>query len=120
MGGSLAGLKPTGIEFDIALGAASVLQLGKTALQKALTKAPRKVASKAAMLKPYGGTGGGHHVPAKSAFKGAAACDAKAALAIPRDELSRLGVVHSTVTGAPTNYISLRSPAADALPGLPR
>ena len=39
MGGSPAGLKATGIEFDIALTAASVLQLGKTLLSKTLIKA---------------------------------------------------------------------------------
>ena len=54
----------------------------------------------AAELKPYGGSGGGHHPVAKSAFKGAANYDAKAALAIPNAELTRVGVNHSTVTGA--------------------
>ena len=100
MGGSPAGLKPTGIEFDIALAATSVFQLGRAALRKAATAAPKSVASEPAALKPYGGAGGGHHVPAKKAFEGAAGYNAKDALAIPRDELSRLGVVHSTVTGA--------------------
>jgi RHS repeat-associated protein len=54
----------------------------------------------AAELKPYGGSGGGHHPVAKSAFTGAANYDAKAALAIPNAELTRLGVNHATVTGA--------------------
>jgi hypothetical protein len=40
MGGSPAGLKPTGIEFDVALGAASVLQLGRAVLKRALSRAP--------------------------------------------------------------------------------
>jgi hypothetical protein len=53
-----------------------------------------------ANLKPYGGLGGGHHVPAKSAFTGAAGYDANAALAIPNAELVRLGVSHSAVSGA--------------------
>jgi DNA-directed RNA polymerase subunit F len=100
MGGSPAGLKPTGIEIDVALTAISVLQLGRSALRKAATAAPKNVASQPAALKPYGGAGGGHHIPAKSAFESAAGYNAKAALAIPRGELSRLGVVHSTVTGA--------------------
>jgi hypothetical protein len=42
MGGSPAGLKPTGIEFDVALGAATVRHLGKAALRKALTKSPTR------------------------------------------------------------------------------
>jgi hypothetical protein len=66
---------------------------------KSLTKTTGNVASEPAALKPYGGTGGGHHVPAKSAFEGATGYNANAALAIPRDELKRLGVVHTTVTG---------------------
>lgn len=48
----------------------------------------------------HGGPGGGHHVPAKSAFNGAAGYDAKAALAVPNSELARLGVSHSQITGA--------------------
>jgi len=42
-GGSPAGLKPTGFEFDIALSAGAVLQLGKLALGKALGKASRVI-----------------------------------------------------------------------------
>ena len=53
-----------------------------------------------ALLQPYGGPGGGHHIPAKRAFSGAAGYDAEAALAVPNAELSRLGVSHSAVTGA--------------------
>ncbi len=45
-------------------------------------------------MKPYGGPGGGHHVPAKSAFEGAPGYDPKAALAIPNAEMTRLGVQH--------------------------
>jgi hypothetical protein len=51
-------------------------------------------------LQPYGGPGGGHHVPAKSAFAGAEGHNPNAALAIPNAELARLGVSHSAVTGA--------------------
>jgi hypothetical protein len=43
MGGSPAGLTPTGIEFDIALAAPAVLQLGKAALKRALTRAASKL-----------------------------------------------------------------------------
>jgi uncharacterized protein RhaS with RHS repeats len=53
-----------------------------------------------ALLKSYGGPGGGHHVPAKSAFTGAANYDANVALAIPNSQLASLGVSHSAVTGA--------------------
>ncbi len=51
-------------------------------------------------LQPYGGPGGGHHVPAKSAFVGDPAYDPVQALAIPNAELARLGVEHPLVTAA--------------------
>jgi RHS repeat-associated protein len=54
----------------------------------------------AAKLEPYRGPGGGHHIPAKSAFLKAVGYDAKAALAIPNAELARLGIDHGLVTGA--------------------
>jgi hypothetical protein len=57
-------------------------------------------AAKCAELRPYGGPGGGHHVPAKSAFEGAAGYDLNSALAIPTAELRRLGVNHGLVSGA--------------------
>ncbi|WP_437523831.1 SpvB/TcaC N-terminal domain-containing protein [Sorangium sp. So ce726] len=61
---------------------------------------PKKPAAEGAALRPYGGPGGGHHVPAKGAFTGAAGYDANAALAIPNAELARLGMSHSAITGA--------------------
>ncbi|NNM87187.1 MAG: hypothetical protein HKL95_01575, partial [Phycisphaerae bacterium] len=54
-------------------------------------------ADQAAQLQPYR-LSGGHHIPAQSAFRGAAEYDPKAALAIPKAELERLGVIHSQVT----------------------
>ncbi len=47
-----------------------------------------------ALLTPYGGPGGGHHVPAQAVFRGAAYYDANAAPAISNSEMSRLGVDH--------------------------
>ncbi|MGV3636518.1 MAG: RHS repeat-associated core domain-containing protein, partial [Flavobacteriales bacterium] len=64
------------------------------------TGAGETTAVQAAELKPYGGPGGGHHVPAKSAFVGAPGYNVNTALAVPNAELVRLGVSHSTVTGA--------------------
>ncbi len=52
-----------------------------------------------AELKPYVKPGGGHHVPAKRAFEGAPNYDPKKALAIPNEELDRLGVDHNKITG---------------------
>lgn len=103
LGPKPASLQPTGIEFDIAsfvLAAPAILRLGKAALGKAAAAAERKLAGEAAALRPFGGGGGGHHIPAKRAFEGAAGYDAKAALAIPRNELARLNVKHSSITGA--------------------
>ena len=59
-----------------------------------LPSAAPKTAAEAAELTPYGGPGGGHHVPAKSAFEGAPGYDPNAALAIPNAEMTRLGVQH--------------------------
>jgi hypothetical protein len=53
-----------------------------------------------AELKPYGGTGGGHHPVAKRAMEGAPNYDANKALAIPNNELKRLNVKHPEITGA--------------------
>jgi hypothetical protein len=53
-----------------------------------------------AELQPYGGPGGGHHVPAKSAFTGAEGYSPNEALAIPNSELTRLGVRHNLVSAA--------------------
>src|SRR5579872_6685988 len=55
--------------------------------------------SESAELQPYE-EGGGHHVPAKSAFRGATGYDANRALAIPNAELKRLGISHTNVTTA--------------------
>lgn len=54
----------------------------------------------AAELKPYGGPGGGHHVPAKAAFRGDPNYSINKALAISNAELDRLGVDHGAVSGA--------------------
>ena len=67
-----------------------------------------KTGAEAAELKPYGGPGGGHHVPAKKAFEGAPGYDSKAALAIPNAEMTRLGVQHlKLVTPAQQRLYSL-------------
>jgi hypothetical protein len=70
-----------------------VSALGIFAHNEGCSVAP-KTAAEAAELKPYGGPGGGHHVPAKSAFEGAPGYDPKKALAVPNAELERLGVNH--------------------------
>jgi hypothetical protein len=58
-------------------------------------------ATGSATLRPYGGHGGGHHVPAKRAFEGAPGYNPNTALAIPNEELARLGVTnHFTITSA--------------------
>lgn len=58
------------------------------------------IGSRGAELRPYGGPGGGHHVLAKSGFRGAPGYNLNEALAIPNAELARLGVEHPRVTGA--------------------
>jgi len=61
-------------------------------------------AARAVELRPYGGPGGGHHVPAKSGFRGASGYNPNEVLAIPNAELARLGVSHPTVTGAQAQF----------------
>ena len=53
-----------------------------------------------APMRPYGGPGGGHHVPAKKAFEGANGFDENKALAIPNDAMKSLDVRHPLITGA--------------------
>ena len=51
-------------------------------------------------LRPYGGPGGGHHVPAKSAFRGAPGYDVNKALAVPNEVLTKLKINHDVLSGA--------------------
>ncbi|MBK9260323.1 MAG: hypothetical protein IPM54_10850 [Polyangiaceae bacterium] len=69
------------------------------------TTRPRQpLPAEPAELKPYGGPGGGHHVPAKKAFEGPSGYtpgyNPNKALAIPNAELKSLGVDHGKVTTA--------------------
>ncbi|WP_437576987.1 RHS repeat-associated core domain-containing protein [Sorangium sp. So ce887] len=84
---------------SVILAAATVFGMGR-GLGAAAEESAVAGAARGAALRPYGGPGGGHHVPAKNAFAGAPGYDANAALAIPNAELTRLGVSHSAVTGA--------------------
>ena len=59
-----------------------------------------RVGLRAPELRPYGGRGGGHHVPAKNAFLNDPIYKENRAPAIPNDELARLKVSHSAVSGA--------------------
>jgi hypothetical protein len=97
--GSPAGLMPTNIEVDIALTGIGVLKVGKALLSRAASAAPKNVPSQPAALKPYGGSGGGHHIPAKRALEGAPGYNAKRALAMPNEEMARLKVRHMAVSG---------------------
>ena len=76
-----------------------VQEAEKKGVQESAAETIEKVA-KSAELKPYGGPGGGHHVPAKSAFPGAEGYDLNKALAIPNEELARLNVRHGLISGA--------------------
>jgi hypothetical protein len=69
LGGSPAGLKPTGIEFDVALAAVPVFRLGKWALGKTLIAAPSKFAgiTSNALNKTISPT---QHVLLRELFKG--------------------------------------------------
>jgi hypothetical protein len=51
-------------------------------------------------LQPYGGRGGGHHVPAQRAFTGADGYDPNTALAISNIDMKAAGIKHSIITGA--------------------
>jgi len=100
--GAKAGLGTLGSKV-LSKQAIAILQkdiLFKTQLKGLLSKYGGSLISRSANLEPYGGPGGGHHVPAQSAFAGAPGYDAGAALAVPRAELARLGVRHGIVSGA--------------------
>jgi len=82
-----------------------VHNFGSGAILAGISIGPRKapvssgqLGGVSAELKPYGGPGGGHHVPAKSAFRGAAGYNPNAALAVPNTEMARLSVDHGLVT----------------------
>jgi RHS repeat-associated protein len=61
--------------------------------------APSAEEEGAAELQAYE-EGGGHHIPAKSAFRGATGYDPDTAPSIPNAELQRLGVSHTNITTA--------------------
>ena len=107
-GGTLQGPKPTppprppGEPANPASQAPRSPQQQVQSLPRPTTQTPQRGPPGAGdvALQPYGGPGGGHHVPAKSAFAGAPGHNSNTALAIPNAELARLGVSHSAVTGA--------------------
>ena len=90
------------------LGGLAALALGAGLPAAAIAQtAPQTPPAEPAKLEPYK-QGGGHHVPAKRAFEGAPGYDANKALAIPKAELEKLGVMdHNVVTGAQrTKYMA--------------
>jgi RHS repeat-associated protein len=72
----------------VGLGSAGINYFGSSAAEE-----------EGAALTPYS-EGGGHHIPAKSAFTGDPAYDANEALAMSNAEMAAQGVRHSAVTGA--------------------
>ena len=69
-------------------------QLNLPGMKLAEARVARPAVDGGALLRPYGGPGGGHHVPAQAAFKGDPRYDWRSAPAIPNFELDRLGVDH--------------------------
>ena len=94
------GLNEPGLGYDLGPELAIGAMASRFAFRAVEGVLSRTLVAKAAEMRPYGGPGGGHHVPAKSAFVGAAGYDATQALAIPNATLARLGVSHSAITGA--------------------
>ena len=76
------------------------------AADEALQAAQAAKAANKCELRPYGGPGGGHHVPAKKAFEKALNYDPNKALAIPNSVLEDLGVNHGAVSGAQNSLYS--------------
>jgi hypothetical protein len=74
-------------------------EAARLAAEDAAARAPNSLEG-GAELKPYGGSGGGHHVPAKSMMAGEPAYDANRALAVPNAELARWDVDHDGVSTA--------------------
>jgi hypothetical protein len=97
-------INTVGVSADIAAGQ----RLGKTVPQPGIVVATGVAANTAVDdigLARYA-DGGGHHIPAKSAFRGADAYDPAQALAVPNAELSRLGINHAVITGAQARLYS--------------
>jgi hypothetical protein len=68
-----------------------------------------------ALLQPYNGPGGGHHVPAKAGFRGAQNYSENLAPAIPNEELERLCVDHGLISGAQTRLYKAFAKTGSAL-----
>lgn len=62
------------------------------------TEAAKRGLKGAAELRPYGGPGGGHHIPARKVFEGAPGYDAKKALALPNEVMKKLDIKHQVIT----------------------
>jgi RHS repeat-associated protein len=103
------------VQTAVAEGTGALAGKALSAEVKGELRAEVNAAEETAKLKPYSGPGGGHHVPARKAFEGAAAYDVNAALAIPNAELERLGVKHSQVTGAQASMYRAFSKTGEAL-----
>ena len=86
-------------KLGMGVAAASMVALPAFGGGKLLLRRTARDAADEVELLAYGGNGGGHHVPAKSAFKGAEGYDPLKALAIPNSEMARLKINHSLVTG---------------------
>ena len=98
LGADVAGATFNVITLGDAAYVKKAIQAGIDGIQNLLYHDATEV--EAAILKPYGGPGGGHHVPAQSAFIGDPAYNPNTALAIPNAELANQGVNHYLVTGA--------------------
>jgi hypothetical protein len=68
----------------------------------------------AVRLEPYE-KGFGHHIPAKRMFEGDPLYDPDKALAIPKDELARIGASHPQITGAQASLYSAFSKTGNPL-----
>jgi hypothetical protein len=77
--------------------AGKLLGVGLDALIGKITS--EAAGDEAAVLQPYN-EGGGHHIPAQSAFTGATNYDSGTALAIPQSELENLNLDHGAISGA--------------------
>jgi hypothetical protein len=71
--------------------------------ERAAQEAALKASGKPIEMRPYA-VGGGHHIPAKSAFVGAPGYSAKLALAIPKAVLETLEIEHAAITAKQIQY----------------
>lgn len=100
---------------DVADGGKKIASRGSDAAEESAERAVLEAATGCAKrtpcaeLRPYGGKGGGHHIPARIGFEGAKNYNCNKAPAIPNSWLKEHGIDHDVISGVQhTRYVEFR------------